>query len=110
MQLRKSACFCFADFSFFDPSDPQCRVVLLDPCTTVPELFAVLRQWVPQVQKNIALIGNEVSVLLLQLLNIHTTHSHAKIVWKDDPLLRMCVCVSGMGAGSLSYLPCWNWL
>ncbi|KAI5618795.1 hypothetical protein C0J50_21466 [Silurus asotus] len=49
-----------SDFSFFDPSDPQCRVVLLDPCTTVPELFAVLRQWVPQVQKNIALIGNEI--------------------------------------------------
>ncbi|XP_060790716.1 CAP-Gly domain-containing linker protein 4 isoform X2 [Neoarius graeffei] len=49
-----------SDFSFFDPSDPQCRVVLLDPRTTVPELFAVLRQWVPQVQKNIALIGNEI--------------------------------------------------
>ncbi|XP_017332724.1 CAP-Gly domain-containing linker protein 4 isoform X2 [Ictalurus punctatus] len=49
-----------SDFSFFDPSDPQCRVVLLDPCTTVPELFAVLRQWVPQVQKNIELIGNEI--------------------------------------------------
>ncbi|XP_034164254.2 CAP-Gly domain-containing linker protein 4 isoform X3 [Pangasianodon hypophthalmus] len=48
------------DFSFFDPSDPQCRVVLLDPGTTVPELFAVLRQWVPQVQKNIELIGNEI--------------------------------------------------
>ncbi|GAA6092141.1 CAP-Gly domain-containing linker protein 4 isoform X2 [Tachysurus ichikawai] len=49
-----------SDFSFFDPSDPQCRLVLLDPCTTVPELFAVLRQWVPQVQKNIELIGNEI--------------------------------------------------
>ncbi|XP_053365201.1 CAP-Gly domain-containing linker protein 4 isoform X2 [Clarias gariepinus] len=49
-----------SEFSFFDPSDPQCRVVLLDPRTTVPELFAVLRQWVPQVQKNIALIGNEI--------------------------------------------------
>uniref|UniRef100_A0AAR2K8I1 CAP-Gly domain-containing protein n=1 Tax=Pygocentrus nattereri TaxID=42514 RepID=A0AAR2K8I1_PYGNA len=49
-----------SDFSFFDPSDPQCREVLLDPQTTVPELFAVLRQWVPQVQKNISLIGNEI--------------------------------------------------
>ncbi|KAJ8289590.1 hypothetical protein GJAV_G00003060 [Gymnothorax javanicus] len=48
------------EFSFFDPSDPQCREVLLDPGTTVPELFAVLRQWVPQVQKNINLIGNEI--------------------------------------------------
>ncbi len=48
------------EFSFFDPSEPQCREVLLDPSTTIPELFAVLRQWVPQVQKNIDLIGNEV--------------------------------------------------
>ncbi|XP_028839238.1 CAP-Gly domain-containing linker protein 4 isoform X4 [Denticeps clupeoides] len=48
------------EFSFFDPDDPQCREVLLDPRTTVPELFAVLRQWVPQVQRNISLIGNEI--------------------------------------------------
>ncbi|XP_062324995.1 CAP-Gly domain-containing linker protein 4-like isoform X1 [Osmerus eperlanus] len=48
------------EFSFFDPSEPQCREVLLDPSTSVPELFAVLRQWVPQVQKNIDLIGNEI--------------------------------------------------
>ncbi|KAG7466066.1 hypothetical protein MATL_G00160910 [Megalops atlanticus] len=48
------------EFSFFDPSEPQCREVLLDPQTTVSELFAVLRQWVPQVQKNINLIGNEI--------------------------------------------------
>ncbi|XP_073322671.1 CAP-Gly domain-containing linker protein 4 isoform X1 [Pagrus major] len=48
------------EFSFFDPSEPQCREVLLDPSTTIPELFAVLRQWVPQVQKNIDYIGNEI--------------------------------------------------
>ncbi|CAF99026.1 unnamed protein product [Tetraodon nigroviridis] len=48
------------EFSFFDPSDPQCRGVLLDPGTTIPELFAVLRQWVPQVQRNIRAIGHEI--------------------------------------------------
>ncbi|CAL8285723.1 unnamed protein product [Lota lota] len=48
------------EFSFFDPSDHQCREVLLDPNTTVPELFAILRQWVPQVQKNVDLIGSEI--------------------------------------------------
>ncbi|XP_068437172.1 CAP-Gly domain-containing linker protein 4 isoform X2 [Clinocottus analis] len=48
------------EFSFFDPGEPQCKEVLLDPSTTIPELFAVLRQWVPQVQKNIGLIGNEI--------------------------------------------------
>ncbi|KAM3594284.1 uncharacterized protein V6R79_005089 [Siganus canaliculatus] len=48
------------EFSFFDPDEPQCKEVLLDPNTTIPELFAVLRQWVPQVQKNIHSIGNEI--------------------------------------------------
>lgn len=48
------------EFSFFDPSEPQCRELLRDPSTTIPELFAVLRQWVPQVQKNIHLIGSEI--------------------------------------------------
>ncbi|XP_041927554.1 CAP-Gly domain-containing linker protein 3 isoform X2 [Alosa sapidissima] len=48
------------EFSFFDPNDPMCREVLQDPQTSVPELFAVLRQWVPQVQKNISLIGSEI--------------------------------------------------
>ncbi|KAG7281268.1 hypothetical protein CRUP_019793, partial [Coryphaenoides rupestris] len=48
------------EFAFFDPSDSQCREVLLDPNTTVPELFAILRQWVPQVQKNVDLIGSEI--------------------------------------------------
>lgn len=48
------------EFSFFDPSDPCCKGILQDPSTTIPELFAVLRQWVPQVQKNIDVIGNEI--------------------------------------------------
>lgn len=48
------------EFSFFDPSDLRCKEVLEDPSTTVPELFAVLRQWVPQVQKNLDVIGNEI--------------------------------------------------
>ncbi|XP_037550675.1 CAP-Gly domain-containing linker protein 4 [Nematolebias whitei] len=48
------------EFSFFDPSEPQCKEILQDPNTTIPELFAVLRQWVPQVQKNIDVIGIEI--------------------------------------------------
>lgn len=48
------------EFSFFDPSDPRCKDILEDPSTTISELFAVLRQWVPQVQKNIDVIGNEI--------------------------------------------------
>ncbi|XP_075594676.1 CAP-Gly domain-containing linker protein 3, partial [Balearica regulorum gibbericeps] len=47
-------------FTFFDPNDAACREILLDPRTTVPQLFAILRQWVPQVQHNVDVIGNEI--------------------------------------------------
>ncbi|XP_053738675.1 CAP-Gly domain-containing linker protein 3 isoform X2 [Synchiropus splendidus] len=47
-------------FTFFDPNDLACAEILRDPQTTVPELFAILRQWVPQVQHKIDVIGNEI--------------------------------------------------
>ncbi|XP_068766346.1 CAP-Gly domain-containing linker protein 3 [Struthio camelus] len=47
-------------FTFFDPNDPACQEILYDPRTTVPELFAIVRQWVPQVQHKIDVIGNEI--------------------------------------------------
>ncbi|KAK6489432.1 CAP-Gly domain-containing linker protein 4-like [Huso huso] len=48
------------EFSFFNPNDPKCQEILFSPRTTVSELFAVLRQWVPQVQQNSSVIGNEI--------------------------------------------------
>ncbi|XP_013908166.1 PREDICTED: CAP-Gly domain-containing linker protein 4 isoform X2 [Thamnophis sirtalis] len=48
------------EFSFFDPNDAACQEILFNPKTSVSELFAILRQWVPQVQQNIDVIGNEV--------------------------------------------------
>ncbi|XP_043910945.1 CAP-Gly domain-containing linker protein 3 isoform X2 [Protopterus annectens] len=47
-------------YTFFDPNDPACQEILFDPRTTVPELFAIIRQWVPQVQHKIDIIGNEI--------------------------------------------------
>ncbi|XP_055519612.1 CAP-Gly domain-containing linker protein 3 [Leucoraja erinacea] len=47
-------------FTFFDPNDPACQEILFDPQTTVSELFAIIRQWVPQVQHKIDTIGNEI--------------------------------------------------
>ncbi|KAL0972843.1 hypothetical protein UPYG_G00195420 [Umbra pygmaea] len=47
-------------FTFFDPNDPACLEILLDQRTTIPELFAIIRQWVPQVQHKIDLIGTEI--------------------------------------------------
>ncbi|XP_048791251.1 CAP-Gly domain-containing linker protein 4 isoform X3 [Lagopus muta] len=49
-----------AEFSFFDPNDAACQEILFNPKTSVSELFAILRQWVPQVQQNIDIIGNEI--------------------------------------------------
>lgn len=53
-------CFVILAFTFFDPNDPACLEILTDPCTTIPELFAIIRQWVPQVQHKIDIIGEEV--------------------------------------------------
>nr|DBA20672.1 TPA: hypothetical protein GDO54_017431 [Pyxicephalus adspersus] len=47
-------------FTFFDPNDPACQEILYDSQTTVPELFAIIRQWVPQVQHKIDVIGSEI--------------------------------------------------
>uniref|UniRef100_A0A672GYW9 CAP-GLY domain containing linker protein 3 n=1 Tax=Salarias fasciatus TaxID=181472 RepID=A0A672GYW9_SALFA len=50
----------FPAFTFFDPNDPACVEILMDPGTSIPELFAIVRQWVPQVQHKIDVIGNEI--------------------------------------------------
>ncbi|KAK7882151.1 hypothetical protein WMY93_028325 [Mugilogobius chulae] len=47
-------------FTFFDPNDPGCLQILCDPQTTIPQLFAIVRQWVPQVQHKIDIIGAEI--------------------------------------------------
>lgn len=51
----------------------------MDPRTTIPELFAIVRQWVPQVQHKIDVIGNEVS-LLSYYLQYYTLSYHLKQV------------------------------
>lgn len=58
-------------FTFFDPNDPACLEILMDPRTTIPELFAIVRQWVPQVQHKIDVIGNEVSFLSYHLKQVN---------------------------------------
>jgi CAP-Gly domain-containing linker protein 3/4 len=48
------------ELSFFDPGCPGCKEILENPNTTVPEIFAVLRQWTPQTQQSLELLVNEV--------------------------------------------------
>lgn len=84
--IFSSSPWTLSEFSFFDPSDPQCREVLLDPRTTISELFAVLRQWVPQVQKNIYHIGNEV----LPSVIIQSMCFNAFMLLQDKPNRFVC--------------------
>lgn len=48
------------ELTFFDPSCPTCQDILLEPKTTISEIFAIMRQWVPQVQQNIEMLIKEV--------------------------------------------------
>lgn len=48
------------DLSFFDPVCAGCREILSNPSTTVPEIFAILRQWTPQTQQNLELLVEEI--------------------------------------------------
>lgn len=48
------------ELTFFDPNCPGCQDILLEPTTTISEIFAIMRQWVPQVQQNIEMFIKEV--------------------------------------------------
>lgn len=48
------------DLSFFDPVCSGCRQILSNPTTSVPEIFAILRQWTPQTQQSLELLVEEV--------------------------------------------------
>ncbi|XP_035209279.1 CAP-Gly domain-containing linker protein 3-like [Stegodyphus dumicola] len=48
------------DLPFFDPSCPGCMEILQSSETTVPQIFAIIRQWMPQTQQNIEILVNEV--------------------------------------------------
>ncbi|XP_059153165.1 CAP-Gly domain-containing linker protein 3-like isoform X2 [Physella acuta] len=48
------------ELSFFDPLCPGCRNILLNPSTSIPEIFAILRQWTPQTQQSLELLVDEI--------------------------------------------------
>lgn len=52
----------------------------MDPSTTIPELFAIIRQWVPQVQHKIDLIGEEVRVSLCVMQTNMTIQMKSKCI------------------------------
>jgi len=48
------------DKSFFDVKCAGCQSLLYDEATTVSQLFAILRQWIPQTQQNILMVIEQV--------------------------------------------------
>jgi len=51
------------DKSFFDVNCAGCQLLLCDEATTVSELFAILRQWIPQTQQNVLMITEQVTMI-----------------------------------------------
>lgn len=52
------------DLPFFDPNCSGCMEILKSPETTIPQIFAIIRQWMPQTQQNIGLLVNEVTMFV----------------------------------------------
>ncbi|GFO03242.1 Cap-gly domain-containing linker protein 3 [Plakobranchus ocellatus] len=48
------------ELSFFDPLCPGCRKLLEDPATSVPDIFAIMRQWTPQTQQAMEMLVDEI--------------------------------------------------
>jgi len=53
------------DKCFFDVNCDGCQQLLDNEATSVSELFAILRQWIPQTQKNVLMIIEQVTVITL---------------------------------------------
>ena len=51
------------DKTFFDVTCAGCQSLLYDDATTVSQLFAVLRQWVPHTQQNVLMIIQQVGMI-----------------------------------------------
>lgn len=52
------------DMPFFDTDCQGCLDILQSEDTSVPEIFAILRQWVPRTQKDIKMLVGEVGKFL----------------------------------------------
>ena len=55
---------------FFNPTCSGCLDLLCSPTTTVPEMFAILRQWTPQTQQNLEIIIRQVSEWVLTPVDV----------------------------------------
>ncbi|GFS49300.1 CAP-Gly domain-containing linker protein 3 [Trichonephila clavipes] len=50
------------DLPFFDPSCCGCMEILQNTETSIPQIFAIIRQWMPRTQQKIEMLVNEVLI------------------------------------------------
>ncbi|GFY51561.1 CAP-Gly domain-containing linker protein 4 [Trichonephila inaurata madagascariensis] len=50
------------DLPFFDPSCCGCMEILQNTGTSIPQIFAIIRQWMPRTQQKIEMLVNEVLI------------------------------------------------
>ena len=73
--------------AFFDPQCPGCWSLAQDTKRSVGELFAIVRQWVPQVQRSLCAISQEVRSTFSQ----DQVNSHWQKLKDDQPLVECLV-------------------
>ncbi len=81
-------------FCFFDLECDACASLITHPRTTVADLFAVLRQWTPQVQCQLDTIVQEVRYSLLLIWNdLVVTNFTAFMfeMWRSPDYVVICV-------------------
>uniref|UniRef100_A0A8C2P6L5 CAP-Gly domain-containing protein n=1 Tax=Capra hircus TaxID=9925 RepID=A0A8C2P6L5_CAPHI len=85
------------EFSFFDPNDTSCQEILFDPKTSVSELFAILRQWVPQILKRGCNVNDRDGLTDMTLLH-YTCKSGAHGIGDVDTAVKFATQLIDLGA------------
>jgi len=81
------------DLSFFDPSCPGCSEILKSRETSIGQILAIMRQWVPQTQHNI-------DQLVLEVLK-RGAHPDDRDSLTDMTLLMYCCKAGASGVGNV---------
>jgi hypothetical protein len=69
--------------AYFDLSCLKCLQLLLQPQTTISQIFAVMRQWNPHTQRSIKFCIQQVGVLF----TAQKSHCSTQILWLEDQRL-----------------------
>ena len=82
------------ELSFFDPGCLGCHKLMEDPATSVPDIFAIMRQWTPQTQQAMEMLVDEVREYCLILSHCHMTHTYIYISIYTYVYMYVCMYIS----------------